>query len=396
MTVMCEHPRDDEEVVEVRQLPVYPSEAEQEKIVIEELEKIKAGKIEPKKKIGEGLPSFLREGLEEAEIRSQKKAEERVEAKKEKPTVVFDAKNPTESKPSSRVDAAVSRVSSLNRRKPTSGQEVLKTREHLSDEQEKALILQAGNKDTPESKEAFGKLYEAYIDRIFRHFYYRTESKEIAEDLASIVFIRAWRKIEKFKYMGQNTFKTWLFSIAHNLLVDHYRASKEELPIYEAINADEQSDPQAHAERVFENAELRQAIAGLGRDKQVAVVMRYINRLDYSDIASFLNKREGAVRVILHRALLDLRETLSSDTREAISSRSRKKIIESAREDDGLTYYDLAIMLGISVNSVIAKISKARASDHAFEISKVHNGARQRVFQGEEKEAVLKFFGLKV
>ena len=88
MTVMCEHPRDDEEVVEVRQLPVYPSEAEQEKIVIEELEKIKAGKIEPKKKIGEGLPSFLREGLEEAEIRSQKKAEERVEAKKEKTTVL--------------------------------------------------------------------------------------------------------------------------------------------------------------------------------------------------------------------------------------------------------------------------------------------------------------------
>ena len=96
MTVMCEHPRDDEEVVEVRQLPVYPSEAEQEKIVIEELEKIKAGKIEPKKKIGEGLPSFLREGLEEAEIRSQKKAEERVEAKKEKPTVVEEKPADTE------------------------------------------------------------------------------------------------------------------------------------------------------------------------------------------------------------------------------------------------------------------------------------------------------------
>ncbi len=177
------------------------------------------------------------------------------------------------------------------------------------DPQEVVLIERAITGDA----ESFGQLYDQYIDKVYRHLYYRVGNATEAEDLAAQVFLKAWKAMSRFKPMGR-PFGVWLLSIAHNLLVDHYRAQRDSTPIDDVIiPADDTADPVALAEKSFATVHLRQAISKLKREQQVVVVMRYIDGQDYADIAAFLNKSEGAVRVILHRALQALRRIMVAE-----------------------------------------------------------------------------------
>lgn len=161
--------------------------------------------------------------------------------------------------------------------------------------------------------ESFGRLFDLYFDKIYRHVYYRVGNPTQAEDLAAQVFEKAYRAIGRYRAMGR-PFYTWLLSIAHNLLVDHYRAQRDSSSIDDVIiPADDSADPVTVAERSFATAALRQAIKKLKKDQQAVVVMRYIDGLDYAEIAASLNKTEGAVRVVLHRALIALRKIMTAE-----------------------------------------------------------------------------------
>ena len=177
------------------------------------------------------------------------------------------------------------------------------------DPQELLLVEKAITGDA----DSFGQLYDQYIDKIYRHLYYRVGNASEAEDLAAQVFLKAWNAIGRYKPMGR-PFGVWLLSIAHNLLVDHYRAKRDSSSIDDVIiPADDSADPVTLAEKSFASASLRQAIKVLKRDQQTVVVMRYIDGMEYSEIAAFLDKSEGAVRVILHRSLLALRNILGNE-----------------------------------------------------------------------------------
>ena len=161
--------------------------------------------------------------------------------------------------------------------------------------------------------ESFGQLYDLYIDRIYRHLYYRVGNADVAEDLAAQVFLNAWRAVGRYRLTGR-PFIVWLLSIAHNLLVDYYRAKRESTSIDDVIiPSSDADDPVSLAEKSFASAVMRQAIRKLKRDQQVVVVMRYIDGMEYPEIAAVLSKSEGAVRVILHRALVALRGIMGKD-----------------------------------------------------------------------------------
>jgi len=161
--------------------------------------------------------------------------------------------------------------------------------------------------------ESFGHLFDLYYDRIYRHLYYRVGNASEAEDLAAQVFEKALKAIGRYRTMGRPFF-VWLLSIAHNLLVDHYRARKESSSLEDVIiPADDSADPVTLAERSFASASLRQAITKLKHDQQRVVVMRYIEQMEYADIAAALSKSEGAVRVILHRSLIALRKIIGAE-----------------------------------------------------------------------------------
>ena len=161
--------------------------------------------------------------------------------------------------------------------------------------------------------ECFGRLYDRYVDKVYRHLYYRVGNPTEAEDLTAQVFLKAWNAMGRYRPMGR-PFGVWLLSIGHNLLIDYYRARKETASVEDVIiPAGDGADPVLLAEKSFASAHLRQAIRGLKKDQQAVVVMRYIDGLEYSEIAQALSKSEGAVRVILHRSLLALRGIMGAE-----------------------------------------------------------------------------------
>jgi RNA polymerase sigma-70 factor (ECF subfamily) len=163
--------------------------------------------------------------------------------------------------------------------------------------------------------EAFGRLYDMHVDRVYKHIYYRVGNEADAEDLTQQVFLKAWQAIHKYKKTA-SPFVAWLMTISHNQVVDFYRTRKNKVHLEAEVLADgPASRPEQTAETSFEQQRLRSAISQLGGDEQQVVILRFIEGLEFAEIASIMKKKEGNVRVILHRALVKLRNMLKREER---------------------------------------------------------------------------------
>ena len=169
-----------------------------------------------------------------------------------------------------------------------------------------SLVDRASEGDT----EAFGRIYDIYADRIYRHIYYRTGNIEDARDLTQEVFIKAWHALPKYK-RTKTPFLGWLFTISHNRVIDYYRTKKDYSYLKdETVMEDSDRSPEKLAEGQFTQQEIRRAILQLPESQQQVVLMSFIEGFEYDEIAAALRKSEGNIRVIMHRALRKLREIL--------------------------------------------------------------------------------------
>jgi RNA polymerase sigma-70 factor, ECF subfamily len=158
--------------------------------------------------------------------------------------------------------------------------------------------------------DAFGRLYDIYADRIYRHIYYRTSNADDARDLTQEVFAKAWQGLPKYK-RTKTPFLGWLFTISHNKIIDYYRTKKDQTYLNDEIDLENQvSSPENLAESAFTQQEIRKAILQLPEDQQQVVLMNFIEGFEYSEIAAALKKNEGNIRVIMHRGLKKMREIL--------------------------------------------------------------------------------------
>jgi RNA polymerase sigma-70 factor (ECF subfamily) len=163
--------------------------------------------------------------------------------------------------------------------------------------------------------EAFGKLYDMHVDRLYRHIYYRVGNEQDAEDLTQQVFLKAWQAIHRYKKRA-SPFIAWLMTISHNLVVDFYRTRKDKAYLEaEVLASDPSSSPEQTTEASLEQQRLRRAILQLGGDEQQVVILRFIEGFEFAEIASVMNKKEGNIRVILHRALVKLRNILEKENK---------------------------------------------------------------------------------
>ncbi|MFC2067809.1 RNA polymerase sigma factor [Chloroflexota bacterium] len=161
--------------------------------------------------------------------------------------------------------------------------------------------------------DAFGRLYDMYVDRVYRHVYYRVGSTEDAEDLTQQVFLRAWQAIGRYKKTS-SPFLAWLMRISHNLVIDFYRSKKDKGYLdFEIAASDSYSNPERVAEMQFDQQQLRRVILHLPADQQQVILMSFIEGFSYAEIASTLGKSEGAIRVIQHRALKKMRNILEEE-----------------------------------------------------------------------------------
>ncbi|MFW6117864.1 MAG: RNA polymerase sigma factor [Chloroflexota bacterium] len=164
--------------------------------------------------------------------------------------------------------------------------------------------------------EAFGRLYDMHVDRVYRHIYYRVGNEQDAEDLTQQVFFKAWQAIDRYKRKA-TPFVAWLMTISHNLVVDFYRTKKDKTYLeVEVLASDPASNPEHAAEASFEQQRLRRAILQLRGDEQQVVILRFIEGFEFAEIASLLNKKEGNIRVILHRALVKLRKIVEKEVQQ--------------------------------------------------------------------------------
>ncbi len=161
-------------------------------------------------------------------------------------------------------------------------------------------------------RDAFGQLYERYIDRIFNYVYYRTGNLHDAEDLTARVFQRAMNHIKNYTDRGV-PFSAWLYRIAHNLVANWHRdrSRRQEIPINDVPILPSKGD---HPERnlVFsqEQDALLRLIRRLPSERQSLLILKFVENMSNAEIGAIMGRSEGAVKSLYHRTLLALRDQL--------------------------------------------------------------------------------------
>ena len=174
-----------------------------------------------------------------------------------------------------------------------------------SPESEAALVEQAVQRD----RAAFTALYELHVERVFRHVCYQVPDRTDAEDITQDVFVKAWKSIHRYKWTGA-PFVAWLFTIARNAVTDYHRSRKNIRRLDEVAEPKSEDNSAATTEAVFARDEVRKAVTRLKGDQQAVIMMRFIDGLSYEEISGAMGKAEGAVRVIQHRALKELKKIM--------------------------------------------------------------------------------------
>lgn len=161
-------------------------------------------------------------------------------------------------------------------------------------------------------REAFGQLYERYADALYRYVRTRIGSDEDAEDLTENVFVKSFESLETYQERGW-PYSAYLYQVARNLLVNHYRrgGGPQALDEHEAIEAGEPGLEQKLSDRE-EVLLARRALSRLPDDYQEIIRLRVLMDLPTSTVAEWMGRSEGAVRVLLHRALKALRQELEA------------------------------------------------------------------------------------
>lgn len=177
---------------------------------------------------------------------------------------------------------------------------------NVSDPRDKKAVAQATQGD----QEAFGALYERYIDRIYNYIYYRTGNQFDAEDLTARVFFRAMRHIENYTDRGL-PISAWLYRIAHNLVANWHRdnSRRKEVPLDEILLFRPDGEhPEAALLTSEEEERLLSVIRQLPADRQQLLILKFVQRMSNAEIGQIMGRTEGAIKSLYHRTLLSLRD----------------------------------------------------------------------------------------
>jgi RNA polymerase sigma-70 factor (ECF subfamily) len=183
----------------------------------------------------------------------------------------------------------------------------------MIDGEEEKLIQSAVGGDSS----AFGALYDHYQPAIYRFIVIKVGSREEAEDITHHVFLSAWQKVPTYKHRG-HPFSSWLYQIARNMVIDHYRARKDDISL-DKIDPESSIIPavaQADLSIKLQIEKVHAAIKELKPDYQDVIILRFVEDLPLKETATILKKSEGAVKLTQHRAIKELKEKLGEENVE--------------------------------------------------------------------------------
>jgi len=159
-------------------------------------------------------------------------------------------------------------------------------------------------------RKIFSKIYDRYIDKIYRFIFFKVNSQEIAQDLTSETFLKGWESFKNGTKIENP--QAYLYKTARNLVIDFYR-EKGKVQIVSADNPlipDPAPNLEEKAMLSSDLDQIRQALTELNDDYQNVIIWYYLDDLSISEISQMLGRTDDATRVLLHRALKTLKEKL--------------------------------------------------------------------------------------
>jgi RNA polymerase sigma-70 factor (ECF subfamily) len=164
--------------------------------------------------------------------------------------------------------------------------------------------------------EAFGRIYDRYLDTVFRFIYFRVGNRQLAEDLTADTFLRALKRIGSFTWQGRDP-GAWLVTIARNLVADHFKSGRYRLEVTtgDVLDADREDrgpegSPEAAVVDHITNVALLTAVKQLNPEQQECIVLRFLHGFSVAETAQAMGKNEGAIKALQYRAVRALARLL--------------------------------------------------------------------------------------
>ena len=162
---------------------------------------------------------------------------------------------------------------------------------------------------------AFGRLYDRYVDVVYRYVLFRLGDRDLAEDVTSETFLRALRRITSVSYQGRDV-GAWFVTIARNIVLDHVKSSRFRLEVSTADPDDGQaieSGPETQVLANIAHAELLRCVEQLGDDQRECIVLRFMQGLSVAETAELMHRNAGAIKALQHRAVRRLAQLLRAE-----------------------------------------------------------------------------------
>jgi RNA polymerase sigma-70 factor, ECF subfamily len=179
----------------------------------------------------------------------------------------------------------------------------LADRQRREDQQLRPLVERARVGDP----RAIEELYLQHFDRIFSYLAMSVGNRHDAEDLTIQTFVRMIESIDRFQWQSV-PFSAWLFRIARNLAIDHFRASTRIQPeaVVPEVAGEAEPSAEEHAMRTFARASMMKMIGSLPREQKQVLILKFLYSFANAEVAVIIGKTEGAVKALQHRALTSL------------------------------------------------------------------------------------------
>lgn len=153
----------------------------------------------------------------------------------------------------------------------------------------------------------FGKLYNFYVQKIYQFIYFKTHQKEVAEDLTSTTFMKALQGIRKFDAQ-KASFKTWIYHIARNTVIDHYRSDHPTKDLEDAWDLKDKTDIPLTTDQEMKLKAVQKYLKTLKSEQREIILLRVWGGHNFEEISEIMGKTEAACKMTFKRSIDKLRE----------------------------------------------------------------------------------------
>ncbi len=186
---------------------------------------------------------------------------------------------------------------------------VIKSEQAYAEDPEQQSLLERASRAEPA---ALAAVYDQYVERIYTYIYHRVGHAELAEDLTGQVFMQMLEAVRS-RQGWKLSFSGWLYRIAHNLVIDYYRrrgrASFVDIDEAPPI-ASSEDDPSRSVQAGLDRDHLRTALSQLTEEQAQVITLRFLEDLSIAEVATAMQKTEGAIKALQYRAVLALRRIM--------------------------------------------------------------------------------------